>query len=274
MLKPFVSVIVTTYNWPQALERVLKGLSLQTYPRCEVIVADDGSKDETASLIRSFKNNYPFPLIHCWQPDEGFRAAMVRNKAVAKARGDYIIFLDGDCVPLPSFVANHVKLAKQHWFVAGNRILLSQTFTNQVFAQQLSIEEWTLKDWYVAKITHKCNRFLPFLKLPLGKLRTLFSQKWEGAKTCNLALWKNDYIAVNGLDENFEGWGFEDSDLIIRLQRNGILRLFGQFAVPVLHLWHPTHEKAKINENKNRLEITLQSQHVKADKGIEQYLNE
>ncbi|MGD9591432.1 MAG: glycosyltransferase family 2 protein [Candidatus Berkiella sp.] len=273
MTLPFVSLIITTYNWPKALARVLDGVSLQNYTRLEVIVADDGSTDETANLINEYRKNFPFPLTHCWQPDEGFRAAMCRNKAVAKASGDYIIFIDGDCVPLPDFVTRHANLAQQGWFVAGNRVLLSQSFTKQILNDSHRIETWSVWQWVKAYVKRKTNRLLPKLYLPLGFLRGLKANDWQGAKTCNLGIFKRDYIAVNGLDENFIGWGFEDSDLVIRLQRLGIKKKVGKFATEVLHLWHKENDRQQMQENKARLEKTLSGSQIKANLGIEQYIS-
>lgn len=272
MTLPTISLIVTTYNWPQALARVLSGVALQTYQQLEVIIADDGSKDETATLINEFRKNFPFPLIHCWQPDEGFRAAMCRNKAVAKATGDYIIFIDGDCVPLPDFVARHAKLAQKGWFVAGNRVLLTESFTSNIIKSGKTIEKWNALQWARAYFKRQTNRLMPMLYLPLGLLRTVRALRWQGAKTCNLGIWKQDYLAVNGLDENFVGWGFEDSDLIIRLQRYGIKRKLGKYATEVFHLWHRENNRQQMQENRARLEKTLTSSQVRATLGIEQYI--
>lgn len=273
MSLPSVSVIVTTYNWPQALARVLAGLKLQRYKRMEVIIADDGSSDATAEVIRHYRKDCDFPLSHCWQPDEGFRAAMIRNRAVAKASHDYIIFIDGDCIPMPHFVHNHAKLAQKGWLVSGARILLSDPFTKEVLSRELAIEQWSHQKWLMAGFSRKCNRFCPTLKLPLGKLRDFSPYRWQGVKTCNLGLWREDFIAVNGLDENFTGWGFEDSDLVIRLQRKGIKKKFGKYAVEVLHLWHPSQDRSRVEANAKRLQKTLECSQVRADKGIEQYIN-
>lgn len=272
MKMPAVSVIVTTYNWPGALDRVLCALSEQDYAQLEVIVADDGSTDETAELVHSWRSKFPFPLIHCWQSDEGFRAAMIRNRAVAMARHDYLIFIDGDCVMFPSFVSNHVALAEKGWFVAGNRVLLNQAFTEKVLKNGLSIHRWSFSKWMMARLLNSCNRVLPLCSLPMGRLRKFKPLKWQGAKTCNLGMWRNDFLKVNGFDEDFEGWGFEDSDCVIRLQRANIYHKSGKFSVPVLHLWHPEAERDKANENAKRLEHTQHSSAIQAFRGVEQYL--
>ncbi len=197
---------------------------------------------------------------------------MCRNKAVAKAKHDYIIFIDGDCVPLPDFVKRHAILAQSGTFVAGNRVLLTQEFTKHILNTSLAIESFCAFQWAVTYLKRNTNRLMPKQYLPLGPMRTLNASKWQGAKTCNLGLWKQDYIAVNGLDENFVGWGFEDSDLIIRLQRFGVKRKYGKYATEVLHLWHPENNRHKLQENRARLEKTLTSSQVRATLGIEQYI--
>lgn len=268
-----VSVIVTTYNWPNALDRVLSGLFSQHYQNVEVIIADDGSKEETGHVIQKWQQRAPFPVQHCWHPDEGFRAAMIRNRAVALAKKEYLVFIDGDCVPLPNFVRNHAKLAEKGYFVAGNRLLLSESFTDKVLTERIPLEKYSVLQWGVAALKRECNRFLPILTLPVGHLRKL-SNRWQGVKTCNLGLWREDYLRVNGLDEDYVGWGFEDSDLIVRLLRANLKRKSGKFATGVVHLWHKEQSREMLTDNAYRLAQTLQSKEIKAKKGFDQYSHE
>jgi glycosyltransferase involved in cell wall biosynthesis len=269
-----VSVIVTTYNWPSALDRVLSGLSAQDYKHFEVIIADDGSKEDTGLVIQAWQSIAPFSIKHCWHPDQGFQAAMIRNRAAALASHDYLVFIDGDCVPLPHFVSNHAKLAEEGYFVAGNRLLLNQKFTQQVLTEKLPIEHYSASRWAHKACKGDCNRFLPLLTLPLGHLRKLKPNQWKGVKTCNLGLWREDYVRVNGLDENYVGWGFEDSDLIVRLLRAKIKRKSGKFATGVIHLWHKEQNRAMLNDNAYRLAQTLQNKEIKAKKGFDQYIHD
>ena len=162
MAYPSVSVIVTTYNWPQALDRVLASLNAQKFNQLEVIIADDGSIDETAKLIEAWGQTFRFPLTHCWQEDQGFRAAMIRNRAIALAKHDYIIFIDGDCIVRPDFVLNHAKLAELNWFVAGNRILLTKPLTQKIFNDSLNVHEWSLSQWLLRRSIGECNRLISF----------------------------------------------------------------------------------------------------------------
>jgi glycosyltransferase involved in cell wall biosynthesis len=270
-----LSIIVTTYNWPQALKLVLAALASQVTPEMEVIIADDGSNAETSVVVENFKNKMQGNLIHIWQPDEGFQAAKIRNKAIAKAKGEYLIFIDGDCIITKDFIQNHLKLKQGHYFVTGNRVLLKKEFTSRLLTQiqPSSLHEWGLLHWIKARWKNKINRFLPCVKLKiLMKLVNLFSkQRWQGAKTCNLAVWKKDLINVNGFDENFTGWGFEDSDLIVRLLRKGIKRKEARFYAPVIHLWHPEQSRDKVMENYHKLEQVIKSNSFLAKKGLDQY---
>ena len=220
MLK--TTLIIATYNWPEALKCVLETVLCQSRMPDEVIIADDGSTPETQQCIAAFQQK--LPIQHVWQPDQGFRKSMILNKAVAAAQGEYLIFLDGDCIPQKDFIQNHVALASDGYFVSGHRAMLTPAQT-QNYLQTQSV---TLSAKQQFKLTPKS----------LGYLRKLTVSQWHNVKGCNLALFKADYLAVNGYDECFEGWGYEDSDFIIRLGKIGVKRLSGKYAVTVMHLEH------------------------------------
>jgi glycosyltransferase involved in cell wall biosynthesis len=270
MLK--ATIIVSTYNSPNYLRLVLDALRDQDTQNFEVIIADDGSSADTKALIDKVKIDFPQPLKYIWHEDLGYRLASIRNKAVASASGNYLIFIDGDCIPRKNFVRNHIKLAEENYFVAGKRVLLSKSFTEKILNGYVQkIATFTLWHWFRLRLNNSCNRFLSLLSLPDSNSRKIKAKKWQGAKGCNLALWKKDFIAINGFDENYIGWGYEDSDLIIRLIRNGISRKEGSFSVTLLHLWHPENNKSKEQENLIRLKEIEQSNKIKASKGIDQY---
>ncbi len=121
-----ISVIISTYNWPDALQCVLNALKHQNDQNFEILIADDGSNDKTKDVITRFSKLSSIPITHVWQEDCGFRAAAIRNKAVIQAKGEYLVFIDGDCITLPSFIQQHRFLAEKNFFVSGNRILLSE----------------------------------------------------------------------------------------------------------------------------------------------------
>ena len=273
MKKPFCSVIVSTYNRPDALKLVLASLAAQTCRDFEVIVADDGSTPETQTqVLLPLQFNYPVSLKYIWQMDEGFQAAKIRNKAALLAAGDYLIFLDGDCLVLPDFIKQQQTLAETGYWVAGNRVLLSEAYTQKVLADQNAIYQNSCWAFAWSRCQGQINRWHTLWRLPLSGFRKCCPRKWRGAKTCNLAVWKSDFMAVNGFDESFVGWGFEDSDLVIRLIQAGIFRKSGKFALPVLHLYHPEAKRDQAKANQAKLQERLHSTQVKATKGIDQHL--
>jgi glycosyltransferase involved in cell wall biosynthesis len=269
----FVSVIVSTYNWPEALKAVLLGLESQDYllSNFEVVVADDGSGEATRELIQYFQDRRKIKIRHVWQSDDGFQLSKIRNKAILEAEGEYLIFIDGDSVPLPGFIRRHVALAESACFVTGTRVLLNAAFSSLVLKTNLPIHLYSFGQFMKAYCQGKINRILSLFPLPLGYFRFLSAFQWKGAKGCNLAFWKKDLLAVNGFDESYVGWGYEDSDLIVRLFHLGIRRKSGKFAVPVLHLWHPESSRAGANVNYEKLMAVTRSTKVKATSGLSQY---
>jgi len=268
-----IALIITTYNRPDALCAVLEGCLAQTDSDFEILVADDGSSQETAELVQTFQTRTSVSLRHIWQEDIGFRAAAIRNRALAITQADYVIFIDGDCVPLPDFVVSHRKLSESGYFLSGNRLLLSQAFTLQVLRERTPIHLWKFKEWLGAQWRGQINRLLPFIRLTrISIFRKVSPKRWKGAKTCNLSAFRKDLLNVNGLDESYTGWGLEDSDLVIRLIRSGVYNKSARFSSPVLHLWHKENDRSHMVENKARLESVLNATHVEALKGVDQYL--
>ncbi|MCC7483969.1 MAG: glycosyltransferase family 2 protein [Burkholderiales bacterium] len=266
-----IAVIVTTYNRPDALAAVLEGYLAQEDRDFELVVADDGSTGETGSLVADYARRAPFLLRHAWQEDRGFRAGAARNRAIASTAADYLVFSDGDCVPPRGFVARHRALAEAGWFVAGNRILLSEAFTARVLRERLPIHGWGHTAWCAAWLRRDVNRLLPLLALPGDRFRRRAPRRWEGVKTCNLAAWRADLERVNGFDEAYTGWGLEDSDLVIRLAHAGVRHKSARFAAPVFHLWHREWDRSRLPENERRLDEILASARVAARVGLDQY---
>ena len=171
----------------------------------------------TAALIAGWQPRLGVPLAHAWHEHRGFRAGEIRNRAILASGGDYCIFLDGDCILRPDFVATHRRFAEPGWFVTGNRVLLSRALTEEILRERLEPETWGLATLVAQRRRGGVNRLLPALRLPLGPLRKLRTGAWEGARSCNLAVWRADLDRIDGFDADFSGWGLEDSDLIVRL---------------------------------------------------------
>lgn len=266
-----VSLIITTYNWPQALDRVLASVQAQhcTVP-LEILIADDGSIDETQQVIKAWQEKLPSKIIHIWQEDNGFRAAKIRNLAARAAQHEYLIFVDGDCILSADFITRHVNLAEPGYFVAGNRILLNPDFSNQVLGGY-ALWQLNFMDWVKLKYKGYINRWLPMIPLSLGSLRYLSKRTWAGVKTCNLALWRTDFYAVNGFDEQYEGWGFEDSDLAVRLINHGVFHKNGRFNAPVYHIYHQEVSRDAAADNLKALKETVRLGKTLATRGLDQY---
>ena len=263
-----ISVIVTTYEREDALDAVLRALSRQSDRDFEVIVADDGSGPGTGALVERWKPQLGVPLSHVWHEHRDFRAGEIRNRAILSSRGGYCVFLDGDCLARSDFIATHRALAERGWFVTGNRALLSPALTERTLRDRLEPERWTLAAWLGQRCSGGLNRVASVLRLPLGPLRKLRSRQWEGARSCNLAVWRADLDRVDGFDQAFSGWGKEDSDLLVRLLHAGVRRKDGSFATAVLHLWHPPADRARLSLNEQKLEQVVQSDGVRAGQGM------
>lgn len=245
-----ISVVITTYNRPDALAAVMAACFLQSDKNFEIIIADDGSTANTRDCVARLAAGAPVSVKHVWQADDGFRAAMARNRGTLAATGDYIIFLDGDCVPQRDFIARHRALARPGFLVSGSRILLSERLTERVLRDGIDVAGLGLSERLRLRLAGDMNKVLQTMwRWPdLGRVRRKFS--WRRIKSCNLAVWKADLMAVNGFDESFTGWGHEDSDLVVRLFHAGVLRKDGAMATEVLHLWH--REAQRDQESSNR----------------------
>jgi glycosyltransferase involved in cell wall biosynthesis len=263
-----ISVIVTTWNREDALDAVLRSLAVQSDRDFEVVVADDGSGEATAKLIADWKERFGRPLKHVWQEHRGFRAAEIRNRAILASAGRYCIFLDGDCLVRPNFIATHRGLAEPGWFVTGNRILLSEQLTGKILRERLDPQSWSYREWRRQRVRGGVNRTVPLVRLPLGPLRKLRFRAWRGARSCNLAVWRADLDRVDGFDCAYEGWGREDSDLLVRLIHAGVRRKDGVFATAVLHLWHPAADRSWLQDNDEKLEDAITDGRVGARRGL------
>jgi len=245
-----ISVVMTTYNRPDALVAVLRACFMQTDKHFEIIIADDGSAANTAACIAQLAAMAPVPLLHVWQPDQGFRAAMARNRGILAARGDYIVFLDGDCIPQRDFIARHRALARPGRLVSGSRILMSEALTRRVLEEGVDVgaaSVATCLGWRLGGHINKAAQLL--VRWPdLGRASKRFN--WRRIKSCNLGVWRSDLERVNGFDESFTGWGYEDSDLVLRLFHAGVLRTDGAFATEVFHLWHREAVRDRATSNR------------------------
>ena len=256
-MNPSISILLATYNWPQALGLVLESLNAQTDKDFEVVIADDGSRAETAELITAFTQVANFPIKHLWQEDLGFRKSAILNQAITYARGDYLVFLDGDCITQPDFVTWHRALAQSGFLVTGSRILLGRRLTQALCSSENKISNRFFKSLnnsklllFVNRWAGQLNKFAPlWIKVPDNRWRVYSGFVWKRIKGCNMACWRDDAVRISGFDESMVGWGHEDADFVFRLQQSGLKRKSGAWATEVFHLDHPEGDKSKAAAN-------------------------
>jgi GT2 family glycosyltransferase len=261
--------VVLTYNRSDALLAVLRALAPQCGTDSCVVIADDGSNPAHVQALRTGLPAFVCPVRHVWHPDTGFTASQSRNLGALHAKADYVVFMDGDCVPHPGFVRQHRLLAQGGAFVNGSRVLLSQKLTQQVVAGKLNLSHLGLADWLRLRQAGDVNKLTHLLHLPSlpGRLRRRFY--WRGIRSCNFGVWMDDFEAVNGFDETFSGWGHEDADLVLRLHNLGRTRKNGCLATEVFHLWHRENSRAQEAVNRLRVEQRERSGLVRAARGLD-----
>lgn len=231
------ALIITSYNWPEALDLVLSTVANQHVMPDYIVIADDGSDERTHDVIGLWKGN--LPLRHIWQSDSGFRAARVRNLAALKSDAEHLVFIDGDCLLPPSFIENHRNLVRPGLAIAGSRYLLNRRRTLDLVNGS-------------GKISGTAFFHPKFMNIPLGILRDTRPHAWHTFRSCNFGLMSADFFASYGFDEAYKGWGREDSDLIVRMLNLGLAIRSGRLATCVLHLDHPSHDRKALKNNNYR----------------------
>jgi len=249
-----ISVLLATYNWPQALKICLESLSTQTDLDFEIIIADDGSTTTTKDLIEAIQKNFPVKITHLWQEDQGFRKTRILNQAIQAAHGEYLVFLDGDCIVQPDFISQHRALSQANHLVTGSRVLLNDELSKQL----LLWTNWDFKKFtdnlLSSRLSGGINKYWPLkIKLGDGAWRNYKKFVWRRIKGCNMACWKTDALAIGGFDETMTGWGHEDADFVFRLQSKGLIRKSGSWATEVLHLYHRINDQSNATENARRV---------------------
>jgi len=254
-----VSLIITTYNWPEALVLSIKSALVQTCLPNEIIIADDGSDEKTKEVIKQVETD--IPLIHSWQEDDGFRLASSRNKAIAKSNSEYIIIIDGDMILEKHFIEDHLACLQKGCYLQGSRVLLTQLKSQEVLKNgqvKFTLLESSFK-----------NHFKAFRIPVLSKLLCRGNQKTKGIRGCNFSFFKEDILKVNGFNESFKTWGREDSEFIQRLYHIGIKRKNIKFSAIQYHLYHV--EGSSLEENDAILQKTIDERLTWCTNGINKY---
>lgn len=273
MNHPKASIILSTYEWPEALALVLSALLAQTEKSFEVMLADDGSDDRTKQVVEEYRKRAFFTIHHFWQENKGFRKSRILNQAIAKAQGDVLIFLDGDCVPHRDYVKQHILLADESHYVAGRRVDLSPEFTKALTPKK--IEAGALSGIFSGMFSLwvdslKKGGSKPFHRAYLVKnpfLRKLFGyNRVADMKGCNFSVLRKHMLAIDGFDESYEGYGREDTDVELRMQNLGLKIKSGKNLCLQFHLWHATRAFTPVNED--LLADVKNSKRIKAMKGM------
>lgn len=261
-----ISVAVITYNWPAALELVLRALAVQTELPYEVIVTDDGSQPATRELLERIAHDYPVRLVHLWQPDDGARMSRARNRAIAAAQGDYIVLLDGDMVVERHFLADHRLFARRGCFAQGSRVLTNEDLTRRM------LEHAVLMPGFFSRGMDRRRHTLRIPALALWYARP--GTKRRGIKSCNMGFWRDDLLRINGFNEAMTGWGREDTELAHRAFHAGLLRCDLRFSALATHLYHRTRKHVVGNPNDLIVDDTRARQLIRCEHGLDQHLAE
>ena len=258
-----VSLIISTYNWPRALYLCLDSVMQQTVMPSEIIIADDGSGIATRDVVRHFEAVSPVPVRHIWHEDDGFRLAEIRNKAIAASRGEYVIQIDGDLILQRHFIQDHMIFAQPGCFVTGSRGIITEMLTNQVLRGEITSLTPLMKG-----VRNSNN----VVRIPLMAYlyRTLGPSRF--VKGCNMAFWRSDLIRVNGYDEEFRGWGGEDSELATRLNNSGVRQRCMKFRGIVFHLYHGKCDRDR-QSNEERYKQSLSEHRTRCRCGLDRHLS-
>jgi glycosyltransferase involved in cell wall biosynthesis len=273
---PELSIIITTYEWPEALHVLLRALADQNDGSFEVVVADDGSGPSTASVVAEWRERAPFPVEHVWQPDDGWRKSRILDLAALRARGRYLVFLDGDSVPRVRFLAALRRCMLPGWFVASKRLHLSRELTARVLADGVPVWRWSVARWLAAprellrteRESARLGLLVPVRdrRRPWRAGQPEFSAPYEAYGFC-LGMWRTDFETVNGFDLRFENWGGEDEDIAARLRRAGLRCGWPGPKATMLHLWHEP-KLGLMPSNKQLVRDSLSDDHVEAIAGL------
>jgi glycosyltransferase involved in cell wall biosynthesis len=258
------SLIIATYNWKEALALVLATVRAQSMLPGEVLVADDGSRDDTREMLEREAAAFPIPLRHCWQDDRGFRKGRILNEAMARAAGDYLIAVDGDMLLHPAFVQSHMRFARRGWYIQGSRMMLGERATARTLAAErraagpLSLNVRNRVNGIHAPFL---SRFARGDRGPINRTRG-----------CNMSCWRDDIVRVNGYDEDLEGWGREDTELVARLMNSGVRRRNLKFAAVSYHLHHRSRPTDSDPANFERVLNVVRDGITRCEHGIDRHM--
>lgn len=263
-MKPSIALVINTYQQPEYLARVLRAVSAQEDAPEEVLVAEDDADDATADVFDWWSKQKPRSrCLHVNQEHHGFRRSSILNEAISRATSDYIVFLDGDTIPHPQFIADHRSLAEAGTFVQGHRALIEKKAAANFGLQDFSSDRTKALFTFQLRGLKHAFRW----PAPLKRVRS----DLHGIRGCNLGVWRCDLICVNGYNEAFVGWGREDSELAVRLMNSGVKRLDVRGRAMCYHLWHPPASRAGLATNDDLLQKAIVTKAKRCDIGLDRH---
>lgn len=260
-----VEVIITAYNQAEYTRLVLEAYSRQSDPDFTVAVADDGSGPEIAELVKSFQAR-GLPVRHVWHEDRGYRRAEILNKAIAGSHADYLIFTDNDCMPQLEFIADHKRRAEKGYFVVGRRVNLNSTLSERFVKGKYDVSRINSRLWLLMKSLCGHLRYAEVgMRIPWWLCEKL-SRGEAHLLGANVGAWREELLSVNGYDNDFVGYGMEDTDLEWRLKASGVRSRTIKGRGGVIHLYHP--ERSKTEKNAELMKARQAEGLVKVRNGI------
>lgn len=269
-----ISIIITTYNSEEWLRKVLFGYTVQTEQDFEIIIADDGSSEATKNIIESFQSKFKFPIIHVWQPDEGFQKCKILNKAILKANSDYLLFTDGDCIPRNDFVFQHLKHQEKGYFLSGGYFKLPMETSIAISPTEIVSQKAFSINWLVRNGVKKTFKLSKLTKNSwiAGFMNWVTTTK-KTFNGHNTSCFKADLLAINGFNEEMQ-YGGLDREVGERLFNYGILGKQIRYSAICLHLDHKRGYATPETWKKNNAirNYNKKNNITKIEKGINQYL--
>jgi glycosyltransferase involved in cell wall biosynthesis len=258
-----LALVITTYERPDALAAVLARVARQHVAPAEVVIADDGSGAATREVAAAFIARSQVPARIVSQPHEGFRLTRLRNLAIAATEMDFIVFIDGDMLPHPEFIADHARFARRGFYTQGVRAHADAGLTQHLIADPAQ-----QPGFWSPGLGGLRRAYL--LRSPgLASMTRGLANGFIAIKGCNQGFWRDDLVRVNGFNEAIEGWGPEDKELAARLENSGVRRqtlLFGGIAC---HLHHAPASRAALPRNLAVLADTQHGRRVRCDLGLD-----
>jgi glycosyltransferase involved in cell wall biosynthesis len=235
------SLLISTYNWPEALDLVLTSVSSQSVPPNEIIIADDGSTAATRDTVRKWQKKLSIPLLHEWHEDKGFRKTIILNRAIKRSTGEYLIQIDGDIILHKHFIRDHLNNAIPGYFIKGSRGRLAKEKSKKILIT---------KDIDIYPLAPQIKSRFNAMHLPmLSPLLYGDPNNSRTVKGCNFAFWKKDFLSVNGFNNKVIGWGHEDIEIAARLINHGIKQRRLKFSAICYHIYHEILPRTNEQEN-------------------------